>query len=316
MKRGDAALVGLVVASLGVAAAVWSPALMTPRVDPAARVDAVPPRVVRAAKPTPSTSPTPTVPAKPLPTKPVPTPEWKSNAVEKTLSENRLYSAGRLPAVSCALPSGSLATKAAMTAYAQALVVCLDKSWSPLLEKSSTYFESPRVYAFDDGGRTACGQADADALAGFYCSENVGIYFDWRGYREQGRSDHVESQVAMLDLIAHEYGHHLQQLSGIMGIYDRTNPYGTSKSARLQASRRLELQASCFGAAFLGANKQTFALRGQKQEVLERYHGYGDRKSPGDHGSPASNRTWNAVAYTTANPASCNTWSAPPSRVT
>jgi predicted metalloprotease len=303
----------LVVASLAVAAAAWSPFLLPPYAD--AEVDAGPPRGVRATKST----PTPTTPATsaptPAPTKAEPTQEWKSDAVKKTMSQNRLYSAGRLPAVSCALPSGSLATKAAMIAFGQAIVGCLDKAWSPLLEKSSTYFESPRVYAFDDGGRTACGKADADESAGFYCSDNVGIYFDWRGYAEEGRSDHVETQVAMLDLIGHEYGHHLQQLSGILGIYNRTDFYGTSKSARLQASRRLELQASCFGAAFLGGNKQTFALRGQKLEILERYHGFGDRKSPGDHGSPTSNRTWNAVAFTTANPASCNTWSAPPSRV-
>jgi hypothetical protein len=81
-------------------------------------------------------------------------------------------------------------------------------------------------------------------------------------------------------------------------------------------TRRHELQASCFGAAFIGANQKTLDLRGSKLAHYRWVASLGD--APGvarDHGSDKSNTAWSSAAFKAKSPSACNTWAAPAKRV-
>lgn len=263
---------------------------------------------VRASKPTPTPSATKTTPEDET--------DWAAETDKANLLQNKLYAAGKVPSVRCPLPTGALTMAATLQRYSRALVGCLDKAWKPLLDRAGKQFESPPVYAVEPGASTTCGPSDEGDFVAFYCAYNRGIYVHWTDYVEEDRSERLEIQADLMDTIAHEYGHHLQEMAGIIGLADVRDAFADDEAARLLNSRRVELQASCFGAAFLGANRRTLALRGEKLELLRMFQAVGDDPGePGDHGSEASNHSWNTAAFASGNPASCNTWAASPAKV-
>jgi hypothetical protein len=314
MKRSDAALAALVVTSLAAAAAVWAPFVLPARVD--VSIDAVPPRTQKLDKPTP-----PTPRSTPTTTWWTPTPgpttaespgyvDWAEEVKQKYLVGNKLYSAGRVPAVKCVLPTAALVSKSTLDSYIRAYMGCLDRAWSPLLKRAGHDFRPATLHLVKHNSEGACGAADSGV---FYCRADHGIYIDTAVYLTNGSQQW--RRVALLYAVSHEYGHHLQMLAGIL----LNNPeYSQTGAVMLESSRRLELQASCFAMTFLGANQQTLNLRGARLRLLSIGDG-GDEdypKTPRDHGSRKSFRYWEPAGFKAKNPAACNTWAASSSRVT
>ncbi|MEV8374822.1 neutral zinc metallopeptidase [Kribbella sp. NPDC056861] len=234
-------------------------------------------------------------------------------ADESPLLNNALYRAGRVPAVNCRFPAGRLATKATLLKFGQAAVACLDLAWRPLVSRSAVEFRSPAVAAVKVGDSTDCGEVEDDTSA-FYCSADNTIYFDWTLYVE-GEHSRTSVQVAVIYTMGHEYGHHLQELTGISDAYGERYRQ-KSGDAQLEQTRRSELQASCLASAFFGANQRTLALTGNRLYHLRWHEDGGDAAGfPRDHGSPGNNRAWSRAAFASKNPASCNTWAAPAKKV-
>jgi predicted metalloprotease len=211
------------------------------------------------------------------------------------------------------LPTARLASQAAVVRYIRAVLACLDRAWQPVMQRASLYFQPAEFHAFRNKVETPCAEGDA---VGFYCSANSGIYLDWSRYTVPTRTQRW-SQVALIYVISHEYGHHLQHLAGMSPAYHER--YRETKGeARLEDSRRLELQATCFAAVFLRANQHTLNLTGERYRLLDLGDG-GDEDypdTPRDHGSGKSMRIWELGAFKSGDLASCNTWAAPAKRVT
>ncbi|HEY0619482.1 MAG TPA: neutral zinc metallopeptidase [Kribbella sp.] len=232
---------------------------------------------------------------------------------EPPLLDNTLYRAGRVPPVSCQLPNDLLESRAAVLGYARVMVACLDRGWGPMLAHLGFHFYPPSFDASEDPTSSACGPSD-DAVA-FYCSMNNTIYFDWAQYVSKDRSQQPWLQGAVMEVVAHEYGHHVQELVSIGTYFDDRYEQATGDT-RLQDSRRMELQASCFAAAFLGANRQALDLQGERLAGLQDAEYSGDEwGEPRDHGSTKNNKSWTRDAFKSADPGSCNTWTASPERV-
>ncbi|MGZ0148627.1 neutral zinc metallopeptidase [Kribbella sp. WER1] len=245
------------------------------------------------------------------------TPTVTSVSLEETyLLHNKLYSAGQVPAVGCYLPGGPLKTRSDVQRFANAELVCLQRAWKPVVERADVAFYPTALYIVTVGARTACGSFDDDADA-FYCPDNSDVYLDWTVFAEADVDDRPYAVASLLFVMAHEFAHHLQQLTGISAYYDDRLDR-TTGAASLEQTRRLELQASCLAAAFLGANQQTLNL------YDERYEGYEEEASTGDedvgldrdHGSRKNNTAWTEAAFSTKSPSACNTWTAPAKRVT
>jgi hypothetical protein len=309
MNRVDAALAGLVVASLGISIAVWAPFLLPPRVDVHLDADVAPRPAVQRIQPS-ATPGTPWWTPTPGPTgKPTAETDWAAEARKSDLERNRIYDAGRLPAVNCVLPSAALVSKVAMDKYVRAIMACLDKAWLPLIERAGHYFQPAALHLVKRNSSGPCGKADATA---YYCSRDQGIYIDAAVYLDSFRQEW--KRAALLSTVSHEYGHHVQRMAGIL----TSNPEYTQKgAAALESSRRLEIQASCFGTAFLGANQESLKLRGERLRLLNIGVG-GDEDfpdTPRDHGSRKSVKFWEPAGFKSQNPGSCNTWAAPAAKV-
>jgi hypothetical protein len=108
------------------------------------------------------------------------------------------------------------------------------------------------------------------------------------------------------------FGQHVQQLTGILAAAHRLEYDAPDAGARLGLSRRTELQASCLGAAFIGANKRSYGVTGHKLTIYRRYVATGE---PLDQGSRTNRQYWAQRGFNTADSGYCNTFRAATSKV-
>jgi hypothetical protein len=223
---------------------------------------------------------------------------------DQFLLYNDLYRAGQVTPVRCSLPTAKLDNQKAMVRYATAFVGCLNKGWALVITRAGFDFVPPSaVNSAPTGTDTVCGVMEKDVGA-FYCQRDLGIYFNWPGYVVDGATQE-DTRTAVQWLIAHEYGHHVQDLTGILDQYDER--YEAARNAAQQKAEedRNEMQAHCFAAAFFGADRSTLRIRGWR---LDHYGHVGyDRDAAG----MANFDRWLRQAFTAKGPSACNTWAAP-----
>jgi hypothetical protein len=228
---------------------------------------------------------------------------------DKFLLYNPLYRSGQITAVSCSLPTVRLASKQAMIRYANAFVACLDRAWAPVITRAGFDFVRPSaVYSAPAGTQTDCAVMDKEYY-GLYCSSNHGIYFNWPEYVVDGATQE-DTRAWVQWLIAHEYGHHVQALTGVLDQYHERYSAARDAAQKTVEENRSEMQAHCFAAAFFGANQDTLRIRGERRG----YYGHGGY----DRGAPdmVNFDRWLRQAFKAKGPSGCNTWSAPPGSVT
>jgi predicted metalloprotease len=111
--------------------------------------------------------------------------------------------------------------------------------------------------------------------------------------------------------LAHEYGHHVQALTGMLRAADsKIVDAGEETPAGLEMSRRIELQANCFAGMFLVAASGSIGP-GLAEEAAEDFH-YAMEEPPekNAHGSPDNQGEWASNGFTTGVTSSCNTYAA------
>lgn len=286
--------------------------------------------VVRNDRPTvtsPAYSPTtgatqlPPLPTKPTarPTRPVPTkttPTAKPPTDNQIVTANRIYKTGVQRPVGCRESKVGLSTATKAGQYYQQIKACLDRAWPRQIVAAGYKWRTPGLYAFGSRANTPCGST-TDGRS-FYCPTNHIIYMHAPGDVASFRSLPAFGRAAASQTVAHEYGHAMQGLTGILSSTYRLQ-YDAGSAKILELNRRMELQASCLGDVFIGANKGSYGLKGQLYaQWLYIVNGSGDenaRGGPRDHGSRASHGYWARRGYAARNPAFCNTFVAPAGQV-
>ncbi|WP_189054608.1 neutral zinc metallopeptidase [Longimycelium tulufanense] len=227
--------------------------------------------------------------------------------------DNPLHSRGLKPApISCDLPRFR-SDPAGQDAFYRAALPCLRAAWAPVLKGANLPLPPIELRTITGTVSTPCGNRGQKDTA-LYC-DGV-IYMTARYYAELERMGNRPGRY--LAVLAHEYGHHVQEASGILrAAYDRGYEVGHDTPAGLEVSRRAELQATCFGAMFLAAAAGRGAVnRTVVDEALEDFSNRGDwpgAQRPRDHGKPELNRLWAHRGFQASSTAACNTWiSAPP----
>ena len=136
--------------------------------------------------------------------------------------------------------------------------------WGSVFEERGQRYEDPKLRLFRDSYPTACGQGQA-AAGPFYCPNDRIIYLDLGFFDVMTRKLGAPGQFAHAYVIAHEAGHHVQNLLGILGKANaRRDRAGDAEANAI--SVRIELQADCFAGVW--------AARSQKEQ--------GWRLEPGD----------------------------------
>ncbi|WP_174292697.1 KPN_02809 family neutral zinc metallopeptidase [Sphingomonas bacterium] len=179
------------------------------------------------------------------------------------------------------------------------------KTWEAIFAREGRQFEKPGLRFFSGSGQSGCGAAQS-AMGPFYCPSDHDIYLDTSFFDELASRFGAKGDFAQDYVIAHEFGHHIQNLLG--------------RSARgNEQSVRLELQADCYAGVW-AANNRDRLDPGDVQEGLTAAHAIGDdtlqqetqgRVVPDSftHGTSAQRMKWLKRGIDTGDPAQCDTFS-------
>jgi uncharacterized protein len=190
----------------------------------------------------------------------------------------------------------------------------LNKTWEPVFAQAGLRFAQPKLVFYSQAGRSGCGAAQS-AMGPFYCPEDLGIYIDTDFYRQMDREMGAGGEFARYYVIAHEYGHHIQRLTG-MSDQVRSAQAQNPRQAN-QLSVRLELQADCYAGVWAAKNRNLLepgdmesGLNAAQQigdDVLMR--NAGRRVSPESftHGSAQQRMTWLRNGMQSGDDSTCDT---------
>ena len=230
------------------------------------------------------------------------------------LQKNELYRAGTVASVSCKEPAIKPNSQSAILKYYQAVLPCLNKAWAPLVTKAGYDFKPPGLVLQSKRGKTSC---DKETDGMFYCDSGVAISINWKQDLANYKVDPLATRMWMLYAISAVYGHHVQNMTQMLTAELSRQGWAKTEAEKLQWMRRRQLQAGCLGAAFLGANKNTLGLTGAKFESWEQQVKQvgEDAKEAREHGSSKNNWLWSSAGFKSADPKSCNTFTAPAAKV-
>jgi uncharacterized protein len=230
------------------------------------------------------------------------------------LGDNPIFAGFGLPVTGCGLPKFA-ADPAVQAAFYRAAMDCMNRAWLPVLAAAGLPADPPEVAVPTGPYLTPCGNKLPTDNAN-YC-EGV-IYMPPRYFSEVER---VANQPAVfLGVLAHEYGHHVQELSGVMdAAWAQRYEAGLSSPAGLDVSRRNELGATCFAGMFLASVAgQGSVTQAVVDQVARDQARRGDVPGSGlhkDHGSTQNNGAWFTQGLRHNRTPACNTWQAPPQSV-
>jgi len=193
--------------------------------------------------------------------------------------------------------------------------------WREQFKQMGSTYREPKLRLFRGSEPTACGRGEA-AMGPFYCPGDQKVYIDLGFYETMRSRLGAPGDFAQAYVIAHEVGHHVQNLMGISGKVDGMR--GRVSEAQQNAlSVRLELQADCFAGVWAhhAQNARQILEQGDLEEALNAASQIGDdtlqRKSRGTvqpetftHGSSAQRVAWFKKGIQTGSVAQCNTFEA------
>jgi len=274
-----------------------------------------------SASPAPTQSTATSRPTTTRPTAPrtTTTPKPKKGLTDTDLVlRNKLYKSGGMRSVGCKESRSRPSSASGARANYSTLLKCLNKAWPSLVTKAGGRFRSPNVRSFSGTIQTPCGSY-SDTGPPFYCGSTETIYMnlseDIGNYnRHPENYQKVWARMWMLHQFAHEYGHHVQNMTGILAANHRIRYEAPTQAAELEGSRRLELQASCFGDMFIGSNKGSYPVTGESlfqwKWLILHWTDYNN-----DHGDGVNHQYWAKRGFTSRNANVCNTFAASAGRV-
>lgn len=150
-----------------------------------------------------------------------------------------------------------------------------EDTWRAIFTAGGKQYIDPKLVLFSGSYPTACGMGEA-AMGPFYCPQDRKVYIDLAFYEELQNRFHAPGDFAQAYVIAHEVGHHVQNLLGISDKIQRARSRDPQNANAL--SVRLELQADCFAGLWANhADRSRHVLeQGDVEEALRAATAIGD----------------------------------------
>ncbi len=199
--------------------------------------------------------------------------------------------------------------------FASVVLADTETTWKSLMRG----YREPTLVLFTGAVRSACG-FNSSAVGPFYCPADSKVYLDLDFFQVMSRQLGAPGDFAQAYVIAHEVGHHVQNLTGISEQVQRARRSVSQREGNA-LSVRLELQADCYAGVWAHhAHRQRQLLEpGDVEEGLRAAAAIGDdqmqRRSTGyvqpeswTHGSSEDRQTWLRRGLETGDPQSCNTF--------
>jgi predicted metalloprotease len=203
----------------------------------------------------------------------------------------------------------------------------IQKFWqSELPQVSQVAYQPARTVFFSQAVNTGCGQADS-GVGPFYCPPDDRVYIDLAFYNELATRFGAKGEFAQPYVLAHEYGHHIQDLLGTEAQMRRAQQRDPSNANAY--SVKLELQADCYAGVWTKHATETTSTGGQPlftsvtaddvsqaldaaaavgDDAIQKKMGGGVDESKFTHGSSEERQRWFNQGYGGGDPRSCDTF--------
>ena len=163
-----------------------------------------------------------------------------------------------------------------------------EETWTRIFSSAGRQYREPVLVLFEDSVRSACGSASS-ASGPFYCPADQKVYLDLSFFRELDRRFGAPGDFAQAYVVAHEVGHHVQNLLGINRQVQEAQQGSGSRAGANALSVQLELQADCFAGVWGNhASKKQLLDAGDVEEGLGAAAAIGDDRLTGGRVSPES----------------------------
>ena len=204
--------------------------------------------------------------------------------------------------------------------FIRAVLGDIEDTWSRLFEQGGGTYQAPQLVLFSGAVDSACGQASA-AVGPFYCPPDRKVYLDLEFFRELSERFGAPGEFARAYVVAHEVGHHVQNLLGTSDRVQRQRSRADQASANA-LSVRLELQADCYAGVWgYYAARRNLLEPGDVEAALAAASAIGDdrlqKQSRGyvvpesfTHGSSAQRVQWFRTGLESGDVRRCDTFAA------
>ncbi len=160
----------------------------------------------------------------------------------------------------------------------------LNSTWRPLFQQAGITFRDPELTYYQGGTNSGCGSAQS-AMGPFYCPADEGIYIDTSFFDQMARQLGAGGDFARVYVMAHEYGHHIQKLTGVAAQIRSAQQQNPRVANQLQV--RMELQADCYAGVWAGINRDRIEP-GDIEEGMRAASAIGDDALSGGRANPES----------------------------
>jgi len=200
--------------------------------------------------------------------------------------------------------------------FAAAILADTEDTWTAIFENAGQRYPLPTLVLFSDAVQSACGM-NSSAVGPFYCPGDAKVYIDLTFYRELSGRFGAPGEFARAYVIAHEVGHHVQN---VLGVFDAVRAQAAGQESAREMSIRQELQADCFAGVWGHyAAARGMLDPGDVEDGLNAAAAIGDdrlqRQSQGyvapetwTHGSSAQRVEWFRRGLESGDIASCDTF--------
>lgn len=199
--------------------------------------------------------------------------------------------------------------------FVSKVLATTEDAWGELSPSLGITYRQPKLVLFREAVSSACGQ-QSSAVGPFYCPGDERAYLDLTFFDELSQKFGAPGDFAAAYVVAHEVGHHVQNLTGDNRKVGRNSQGADSDAVRL------ELQADCYAGVWgHWAQKKGLLEAGDADEALRAANQIGDdtlqRRGRGHvtpdsftHGSAEQRKRWFAVGLSSGDPRRCDTFSA------
>ena len=208
-----------------------------------------------------------------------------------------------------------------MAEFVSVVLADTEDTWHEMFRRGGKTYQEPKLVLFTDAVDSACGFAQS-AVGPFYCPRDNKVYIDLQFYKDLQDRFHAPGEFAQAYVIAHEIGHHVQNLLGISDKV-RSMQQGADKVTANNLSVRLELQADCLAGiwAYHADRTRNIVEAGDIEAALRAASSIGDdriqKQTQGHvvpesftHGSSEQRVRWFTRGTETGDFAQCDTFKA------
>ena len=211
-------------------------------------------------------------------------------------------------------PEGDEPCKFSATIHAS-----VDDTWAEIFKAEGKDYRPSTLTLYAEDTQTGCGDGQA-AMGPFYCPEDERVYLDLDFFNTMEQQLGAKGDFARAYVIAHEVGHHVQNLLGVSAAVERQEQ-GLSRTRANALSVKLELQADCYAGVWAkrSNDEKHWLEAGDADEALNAAASVGDdtlqKETQGrvvpdsfTHGTSAQRMHWFQAGFTTGDPNQCDTF--------